>query len=102
MNTNINNINLRKETKEDYHATELMTMRAFWNLHGPGCNEHLLVNKLRGAEEYLPELSRVAELDGKIVGRILGLGVTGFTVRSSERSFIPRLKWWTVIRKMMC
>ncbi len=70
MSTNINNIIIRKETKEDYHATELMTMRAFWNLHGPGCNEHLLVNKLRGAEEYLPELSRIAELDGKIVGAI--------------------------------
>ncbi len=66
----MNNIIIRKETKEDYHATELMTMRAFWNLHGPGCNEHYLVHKLRGAKEYLPELSRVAELDGKIVGAI--------------------------------
>ncbi|MCR5468809.1 MAG: ribosome small subunit-dependent GTPase A [Lachnospiraceae bacterium] len=66
----MNNIIIRKETKEDYYNTELMTMRAFWNLHGPGCNEHLLVNKLRGADEYLPELSRVAELDGKIVGAI--------------------------------
>ena len=58
----MNNIIIRKETKEDYYATELMTMRAFWNIHGPGCNEHLLVNKLRSAEEYLPELSRVADL----------------------------------------
>ncbi len=33
----MNNIIIRKETKEDYYATELMTMRAFWNLHGPGC-----------------------------------------------------------------
>ena len=66
----LNNIIIRKETKEDYYATELMTMRAFWNIHGPGCKEHLMVNKLRSAEEYLPELSRVAELDGKIVGVI--------------------------------
>lgn len=66
----MNNIIIRKETKEDFYNTELMTMRAFWNLHGPGCNEHLMVNKLRGAEEYLPEYSRVAELDGKIVGAI--------------------------------
>ncbi len=66
----MNNIIIRKETKEDYYATELMTMRAFWNLNGPGCNEHLLVNKLRAAEEFLPKLSRVAELDGKIVGAI--------------------------------
>ena len=47
-----------------------MTMRAFWNLHGPGCNEHLLVHKLRESEDYLPDLSRVAELDGRIVGAI--------------------------------
>lgn len=64
------NIIIRKETKEDYYATELMTMRAFWNIHDPGCNEHLLVHKLRDAEEYLPELSRVAEADGRIVGAI--------------------------------
>lgn len=67
----MNQIIIREERKEDYRATEFMTMRAFWNLHGPGCNEHLLVHKLRTAKEYLPELSRVAELDGKIVGAIL-------------------------------
>ncbi len=66
----MNSIIIRKETREDYYATELMTMRAFWNIHGPGCNEHLLVNRLRESQEYLPELSRVAELDGKIVGAI--------------------------------
>ena len=66
----MNNIILRKETKEDFYNTEHMTMRAFWNLHGPGCNEHLLVHKLRESEDYLPELSRVAELDGRIVGAI--------------------------------
>ena len=62
---------IRKETNHDYHETEHMVMRAFWNIHGPGCDEHLLVHKLREAPEYLPELSRVAELDGRIVGAIL-------------------------------
>ncbi len=66
----MNTITIRKETKEDAYATELMTMRAFWNLHGPGCNEHLLVHQLRSADEYLPDLSHVAVLDGKIVGAI--------------------------------
>ncbi|MBR6395442.1 MAG: GTPase RsgA, partial [Lachnospiraceae bacterium] len=65
-----NNIIIRKETKEDYYNAEHMTMRAFWNIHGPGCNEHLLVHKLRTSPDYLPELSRVAELDGRIVGAI--------------------------------
>ena len=66
----MNNIIIRKETKEDYYNTEHMTLRAFWNIHGPGCNEHLLVHRLREAKEYVPELSRVAELDGRIVGAI--------------------------------
>ena len=59
------NMIIRKEESKDYKETELMTMRAFWNIHGPGCNEHLLVRKIRESEDYLPELSRVAELDGK-------------------------------------
>lgn len=67
----MNNIIIRKETKEDYKKTEYMAMRAFWNIHVPGCNEHLLVRTLRDAKEYLPEISRVAELDGKIVGVIM-------------------------------
>lgn len=64
------NIIIRKERTEDYRQTEAMTRRAFYNMHGPGCNEHLLVHKLRQAEAYLPEISRVAELDGRIVGAI--------------------------------
>lgn len=64
------NIIIRKESKEDYKKTEYMVMRAFWNIHGPGCNEHLLVRKIRESKDYLPELSRVAELDGEIVGAI--------------------------------
>ena len=61
---------IRPERETDYHETEHMVMRAFWNLHGPGCNEHLMVHKLRVSEDYVPELSRVAELDGKVVGAI--------------------------------
>ncbi len=66
-----NNIIVRKETPEDYKKTEYMVMRAFWNIHGPGCNEHLLVHKLRDSEDYLPDYSRVAELNGQIVGVIM-------------------------------
>ena len=62
---------IRSETKEDYYSTELMTMRAFWNVYGPGCNEHFLVHILRESKDYLPELSLVAEADGEIVGTIM-------------------------------
>lgn len=61
---------IRPETPADYAATERMVQRAFWNIHGPGCNEHVLVRLIRSCPDYLPEYSRVAELDGKIVGAI--------------------------------
>lgn len=67
----MNEINIRKERKEDYKKTEYMTLRAFWNMHGPGCNEHLLVHILRDAKCYVEDISRVAELDGEIVGTIM-------------------------------
>lgn len=61
---------IRPETPDDYRAAELMVQRAFWNIHGPGCNEHALLRLIRESEDYLPQLSRVAELEGKIVGAI--------------------------------
>jgi len=70
-NKALNNIIIRKETPQDYKKTELMTMRAFWNIFGPGCNEHLLVHILRESKDYIPEISRVAELNGEIVGTIM-------------------------------
>ena len=65
---------IRPETPADYAATERMVQRAFWNIHGPGCNEHVLVRLIRSCPDYLPEYSRVAELDGKIVGAIFYTG----------------------------
>ena len=62
---------IRKETEEDYYASELVAKRAFWNKHCPGCDEHYLVHKLRMDHDYVPELTRVAEVDGKIVGLIM-------------------------------
>ena len=65
------NIEIRKETPKDYHETEAMTRRAFYNVYGPGCDEHLLVHKLRTHKDFLPECSRVALVDGEIAGVIM-------------------------------
>lgn len=62
---------IREETEDDYYETELMTMRAFWNKYHLGCDEHYLVHKLRKCKDYLPKLSRVAVMDGKIIGCIM-------------------------------
>lgn len=66
----MNNLIIRQETAADFKSVELLTMRAFWNIHEPGCNEHLLVRKIRQSQDYLPRISRVAELNGKVLGAI--------------------------------
>lgn len=48
-----------------------MTQRAFWNNHHLGCDEHYLVHKLRQDKDYLPEISRIAVKDGKVIGCIM-------------------------------
>ncbi len=63
-------VEIRAERPEDYHATEQMTKDAFWNKHTRGCDEHYLVHKLREDKHYLPELSRIAVVDGEVVGAI--------------------------------
>lgn len=65
------NIEIRKETPNDYFETEAMTRRSFYNVYGPGCDEHLLVHKLRTHKDFLPECSRIALVDGKIAGVIM-------------------------------
>ncbi len=64
-------LEIRKETQSDWYDTELMTQRAFWNKHHLGCNEHYLVHKLRQHKDYIPELSRIAVKDGRIIGLIM-------------------------------
>lgn len=64
-------IEIRKEKPSEYFAVESLVRRAFWNVYQPGCNEHFLTHKLRDDEAYLPEISRVAVLDGRIVAMIM-------------------------------
>ena len=61
---------IRQETPADYKATELMAMRSFWNKYWPGCTEHFLIRIIRESKDYIPEISRIAEADGKIVGAV--------------------------------
>lgn len=70
QNVTRNDIVIRKEEPSEYHKTEEMTLKAFWNKYRLGCNEHLLVHKLRKSDVYLPELSRVAVVGDEVVGAI--------------------------------
>lgn len=64
------NITIRREQPDDYRTTEEVTREAFWNLYCPGANEHYLVHTLRKHPDFMPDLSFVIELDGRLVGSI--------------------------------
>lgn len=64
-------ITIRNEKKDDFRTVEEITREAFWNLYNPGCNEHYVVHRMREHEDFIPELDFVAETDGKIVGNIM-------------------------------
>ena len=64
-------ITLRPETAQDYRTVEELTREAFWNLHSPGAEEHLLIHHLRNAAEFVPALDFVAVLNNEIVGNIV-------------------------------
>jgi len=68
------NLTFRLETPADYHAVEEMTRDAFWTFWGESqkiCDEHILVNKLRKAGAFVPELNYLVEFDGKLAGHII-------------------------------
>lgn len=64
------NVTIRHEQPNDYRIAEEVTREAFWNLYSPGASEHYLVHTLRKHPDFMPELSFVIELDGRLVGSI--------------------------------
>ncbi len=65
------NIKLRKEQEKDYKAVFELIEKAFQKEVHSDHREQYLVERLRKSDAFIPGLSIVAELDGKIVGHIL-------------------------------
>lgn len=64
-------VNIRNEREADYQAVENLIRRSFYNRYMPGCVEHYLARRMRGHEDFIPELDFVLELDGQIVGNVM-------------------------------
>lgn len=65
-------ISTRQEQKKDYRTVEELTREAFWDLYKPGCDEHLIVHKMRDIPGFIQELDFVAyDDDDKILGNIM-------------------------------
>ena len=65
------NILIRNEHPADYRRVEEITRKAFWNLHVPGCDEHLLVHKLRKHKDFVKELDFVVVKDSEVIANIM-------------------------------
>ena len=61
---------MRVEQQSDWQAVENLTREAFWNVHEPGCSEHLLMHRLRSSPAFIKELSVTAAYNNEIVGHI--------------------------------
>ncbi|MBO4493765.1 MAG: N-acetyltransferase [Ruminococcus sp.] len=62
---------IRKETEKDYREVENLAREAFWNMSKPGCDEHFFIHTLRSHKDFIPELSFVIELEGRIIGSVM-------------------------------
>ncbi|WP_425757152.1 GNAT family N-acetyltransferase [Ihubacter sp. rT4E-8] len=62
---------IRKEEAKDREIIYSVVKAAFDRAEHSDGNEHDLVNSLRKSEAFIPELSFVAEIDGKLIGHIL-------------------------------
>lgn len=72
---------IRQEKENDYKITESVVEEAFKSPeYNP--NEHLLVANLRKSNVFIPELSLIAEVDGKIVGHIM---LTKLIIKNKEK-----------------
>lgn len=62
---------IRKEEAKDYEEVYSVVKAAFDSALSADGTEQELVNALRESDAFIPELSLVAESDGKIVGHIM-------------------------------
>lgn len=68
-----NQISIRPEEHKDYKSIISLILRSFreGTNYSDGTDIIALVEEIRDSENYIPELSFVAELDGEIVGHFL-------------------------------
>ncbi len=62
---------VRQETKQDYQEVYEVVKAAFASAEHSDGNEQDLVAALRQSSSFVPELSLIAEIGGKIIGHIL-------------------------------
>ena len=71
MGRTLNNVTIRQETYADFCQIEDVIRLAFNDVVDSDHTDHLLVERLRHSDAYVPELSLLAEAGGTAIGHIL-------------------------------
>ena len=64
-------LTIRQTTAQEYPVTEVLTRDAFWDVYKPGCDEHLVLHKIRNSSCYIRQLDLLAVHQEKIMGHII-------------------------------
>lgn len=67
----MNQVTIRKELPADYPLVFRIIEQAFLTMPFADGDEALMVEEIRKNKEYIPELSLVAETEGRLIGHIL-------------------------------
>jgi len=75
---------IRQETKNDHKEVFRLIESAFIDADFADHTEQFLVERLRKSDAFIPELSMIAEIEGKIVGHIL---LTKLKIKNDSTEF---------------
>ena len=78
------NVIIRKELEKDYTQVKEMIKKSFETTEHTDNNEHNLAEKLRKSDNFINELSLVAQKDNKIIGHVMS---TRLDIVSDNKSY---------------
>lgn len=64
-------LTIRQEREADFDTIRTIVKESFAEAEHTDVDEYRLIDRLRKTDDYIPELSLVAEINGKIVGHIM-------------------------------
>lgn len=79
---------IRETIEKDFFQTENLTREAFWNIHIPGCDEHLVLHNLRNSKSYISELDIVAVFEDEIIGHIISTKAKIVDLQNNEHEVL--------------
>lgn len=80
------NMIIRREEEKDHKEVKEMIKKSFETAEHTDGNEHNLVEKLRKSDNFIKEMSLVAEKDGKIIGHVMSTRLDIVSAENKEIS----------------